>query len=162
MKKLVPAIVCMLSITASALAEDAEKGSSEQTQARTDFLNQLDEIKADTLKAKARAENMDAKKKEVEAKRDMQLESIKSEILQSKAQAEKVEAARYAAAASLEKQYLELVIKAKQELEFFRIAAEKAEVEANIAQANARKTEALVRDMKAKAEMQALEGKQKL
>jgi hypothetical protein len=160
MKKLVPAIVCMLSFTASAFAEDAEKGSPEQT--RTAFSNQLDEIKADTLKARARAENMDAKKKEVEAKRDMQLESIKSEILQSKAQAEKVEAARYAAAASLEKQYLELVIKAKQELEFFKIAAEKAEVEANIAQANARKTEALVRDMKAKAEMQAYEGKQKL
>ncbi|MBX9568514.1 MAG: hypothetical protein K2X77_06435 [Candidatus Obscuribacterales bacterium] len=155
MKKMVPAIVCVLSLTTSAFADDGSKSASDQT--RIAVMEQLDEIKADTIKSKARAENMDAKKKEVEAKRDMQLESIKAEILQSKALAERAEAARYAAAASMEKQYLEQVIKAKQELEFARIAAEKAEVEANIAQANARKTEALVRDMKAKAEMQTLE-----
>lgn len=161
MKILVLAIVCALSLTANAFAEDASKPASDQAQVA--FMNQLDEIKADTIKSKARAENMDAKKKEVEAKRDMQLESIKAEILQSKALAERSEAARYAAAASMEKQYLEQVIKAKQELEFARIAAEKAEIEAKIAQANARKTEALVRDMKAKAEMQTLEpNKQKL
>lgn len=158
MVKLVPSIICVLAITASALAEDSKPAPN---QTKIAVMDQLDEIKADTIKSIARAENMDAKKKEVEARRDMQLEAIKAEIMQSKAIAEKAEASRYAAVASFEKQYLDQVIKAKQDIEISRLAAEKAEIEARIAQANAKKAEAVVRDLKARAEMDSMQASAK-